>query len=140
MFSCNNDCSSNLICHEWFIIKASEKIPLAKYFKRILLVYKVKTIYLILIFKKITFISFVFAAIFLFMIPNDSSDIYGYLARGSQQIDYGLNPYHFTVSEIDQWLEQPLLANINHLWSYNPAPYGPVSYVALCSPGFLITR
>ncbi len=149
-------------CHEWFTWSKASKTKLAlrderndknvvfksskhqqgvpvlgKIFKRLSASLQSKSNIFNLDFRQITLISFSFGAIFLFMIPNDSSDMYGYLARGAQQISYGLNPYHHTVSEIANWWDQPLLANINSIWSYNPAPYGPLYMLIYAGIAFL---
>lgn len=128
-------------CHEWFIFKSSKHqkgVPvLGKVFKRLSVWLQSKNNIFNLDFRQITLISFSFAAILLLMIPNDSSDMYGYLARGAQQISFGVNPYQHTVSEIASWSDQPLLANINPVWSHNPAPYGPVYMLIYAGIAFL---
>ncbi len=130
-----------LSCNEWFIFKSSKyqkTVPFfGKIFKRISVWVHNKNNIFNLNFQQITFISFSFALVFLLMIPNDSSDMYGYLARGAQQAFYGMNPYHHTVSEITNWWDKPLLANINSMWSYNPAPYGPVYMLIYAGIAFL---
>lgn len=59
-----------------------------------------------------------------FLIPQDSSDIYAYIARGSQQAIVKQNPYQQTVSSIENYEASPLFAN--SLWPDNPSPYGPL--------------
>ena len=61
---------------------------------------------------------------FLFMLPGDSSDLFGYIARGWQQAEYGMNPYAEVVASIENWKLDPMLANL--LWPHNPSPYGPL--------------
>jgi hypothetical protein len=58
------------------------------------------------------------------LIPHDTSDLYGYVARGAQQIVYNLNPYQHVIADIENWKTDPLLANM--LWQHNPAPYAPM--------------
>ncbi|WP_373530985.1 hypothetical protein [Vampirovibrio sp.] len=50
-----------------------------------------------------------------------STDIYGYINRGWQQLHYGLNPYVFTIDHIPNWHADPMITN--H-WVNNPSPYG----------------
>ncbi len=79
--------------------------------------------------KHITFISIITATIAVFCLPIDSSDLFGYIARGAQQVYYSINPFAHTVSEIENWRQDPLLANM--LWQNNPSPYGPL-FKLLC--------
>jgi hypothetical protein len=53
--------------------------------------------------------------------PFHSTDVYGYINRGWQQVHYGLNPYVYTVDNIRHWQTDPMLTN--H-WVNNPSPYG----------------
>lgn len=50
-----------------------------------------------------------------------STDLFGYVNRGWQQVEYGLNPYIHTVKDIPGWKIDPMLTN--H-WVSNPSPYG----------------
>ncbi len=68
--------------------------------------------------------SLILAALFSLAIPSDSSDMFGYIARGAQQVYFNLNPFTHVVSEISHWREQDLLANL--MWQNNPSPYGPL--------------
>lgn len=68
---------------------------------------------------------FVFTGLFvltsLWISPFHSDDLYGYINRGWQQLEYGLNPYVYTISNIPGWWHDPMLSN--H-WVRNPSPYG----------------
>jgi alpha-1,6-mannosyltransferase len=61
--------------------------------------------------------------------PADSSDLFGYIARGAQQAVYHRNPYAETVANIDDWHLDPLLANTH--WQDNLSPYGPL-FMLVC--------
>lgn len=50
-----------------------------------------------------------------------STDLFGYINRGWQQVHYHLNPYVFTVAEIPNWEND---AMITDHWVNNPSPYG----------------
>jgi hypothetical protein len=77
----------------------------------------------------------IFAAVFcliaLFTTPYHSTDVFGYVNRGWQQLHYGQDPYVHTVSEISNRAGDPML---REHWIYNPSPYGflftGISYVA----------
>lgn len=62
-------------------------------------------------------------------LPNDSSDLYGYVARGAQQLYWVQNPFASVVSEIENWRQNIFLVNMQ--WENNPAPYGPL-FMLLC--------
>lgn len=66
-----------------------------------------------------------FAAIFcllaFFTFPFHSTDVFGYINRGWQQVHYGQNPYIHVLSDVPQWEQDPMLRD--H-WIYNPVPYG----------------
>jgi len=53
--------------------------------------------------------------------PFHSTDVYGYINRGWQQVHYGLNPYVYTVDNVPNWQHDPMLTD--H-WVNNPSPYG----------------
>lgn len=53
--------------------------------------------------------------------PFHSTDLYGYINRGWQQLHYGLNPYVYTVARIPGWETDPMITD--H-WVNNPSPYG----------------
>lgn len=50
-----------------------------------------------------------------------STDLFGYINRGWQQVQYHLNPYSFTVAQIPNWENDPMITD--H-WVNNPSPYG----------------
>lgn len=64
------------------------------------------------------------AGLAVFILPADSSDLWGYIARGWQQVAYDANPFSSVVAHIDGWRDIPMLKNI--LWQHNPSPYGPL--------------
>jgi alpha-1,6-mannosyltransferase len=53
--------------------------------------------------------------------PFHSTDVFGYINRGWQQVHYGLNPYVYRLADTPSWKQDPMLAP--H-WLYNPNPYG----------------
>ncbi len=53
--------------------------------------------------------------------PFHSTDVFGYLNRGWQQVHYGMNPYVYTVDAIPHWETDPMITD--H-WVNNPSPYG----------------
>ncbi len=57
----------------------------------------------------------------LLITPFHSTDIYGYINRGWQQLSYGLNPYTSVVDDIPNWDWDKMITN--H-WVNNPCPYG----------------
>jgi hypothetical protein len=63
----------------------------------------------------------VFALIAFFIFPFHSTDVFGYVNRGWQQVHYGQNPYIYRVGDIPGWQQDPMLWD--H-WIYNPNPYG----------------
>lgn len=74
--------------------------------------------------KQIQKYSLAIALIAIFLIPADSSDLLGYIARGFQQLDYEVNPFATVIADIEGWRQNPILANT--LWQHNPSPYGPL--------------
>jgi hypothetical protein len=66
-----------------------------------------------------------FAALFclaaFFTYPFHSTDVFGYVNRGWQQVRYGQNPYVYTLAEVPGWQQDPML---REHWIYNPNPYG----------------
>ena len=66
-----------------------------------------------------------FAALFclaaFFTYPFHSTDVFGYINRGWQQVRYGQNPYVYTLAEVPGWRQDPML---REHWIYNPNPYG----------------
>jgi hypothetical protein len=53
--------------------------------------------------------------------PFHSTDIFGYINRGWQQLHYHLNPYVYTIDQIPDWEHDPMITD--H-WVNNPSPYG----------------
>lgn len=53
--------------------------------------------------------------------PFHSTDIFGYINRGWQQVHYGMNPYVYTIDHIQGWEKDPMITD--H-WVNNPSPYG----------------
>jgi len=66
-----------------------------------------------------------FAAVFCLLtvltVPFHSTDVFGYINRGWQQVHYGQNPYLYTLAEVPGWQQDPML---REHWLYNPVPYG----------------
>jgi hypothetical protein len=62
-----------------------------------------------------------FCAFALLTVPFQSTDLFGYINRGWQQVHYGANPYVFTVDDMPGWGTDPMFRN--H-WVDNPCPYG----------------
>jgi hypothetical protein len=63
----------------------------------------------------------IFCAITFFTFPFHSTDVFGYINRGWQQVHYHQNPYVYFVGDIPNWQQDPMLRD--H-WIYNPNPYG----------------
>jgi hypothetical protein len=63
----------------------------------------------------------VFCVIAFFIFPFHSTDVFGYLNRGWQQVHYHQNPYVYSLDEIPNWRNDPML---REHWLYNPNPYG----------------
>jgi len=53
--------------------------------------------------------------------PFHSTDVFGYINRGWQQVHYHQNPYVHFVADIPGWQSDPMISD--H-WIYNPNPYG----------------
>lgn len=53
--------------------------------------------------------------------PFHSTDVFGYINRGWQQVHYNQNPYVYTLAEVPGWQQDPML---RFHWIYNPNPYG----------------
>lgn len=66
-----------------------------------------------------------FAALFclaaFLTVPFHSTDVFGYINRGWQQVHYGQNPYVSVLGDIEGWQHDPML---REHWIYNPNPYG----------------
>ncbi|MDH4378411.1 MAG: hypothetical protein QE263_00690 [Vampirovibrionales bacterium] len=54
-------------------------------------------------------------------VPFHSTDVYGYINRGWQQVAYGTNPYVTVIKALPGWKQDAMLTN--H-WISNPCPYG----------------
>ena len=63
----------------------------------------------------------VFCALCVCVYPFHSTDVFGYINRGWQQVHYHMNPYVYTVAEVPGWRDDPMIWD--H-WIYNPNPYG----------------
>lgn len=121
----------------WFLASKLIKVPLGyKVFSEILIwlllallvFYFLKTLFVLIknqsySFEQVKNSSTLLALIACFLLPSDSSDLFGYIARGFQQVGFGQNPFAEVVAEIPQWQNEPMLANL--LWEHNPSPYGP---------------
>ena len=55
------------------------------------------------------------------MPPTHSTDVFGYINRGWQQLHYGANPYVTVIDQIPNWGDDPMITD--H-WVTNPCPYG----------------
>jgi hypothetical protein len=117
-------------------LKTSYKVmeELARWF--IIIVYGVSWFFIIrlkafreLSSRKIFFYSAILFSVAGLCLPNDSSDIYGYIARGAQQVFFNQNPYQEVVSSVEGWRQNIFFTNM--LWENNPAPYGPL-FMLLC--------
>ena len=53
--------------------------------------------------------------------PFHSTDVFGYINRGWQQVHYHQNPYVYFTGNIPNWQQDPMIWD--H-WIYNPNPYG----------------
>jgi hypothetical protein len=53
--------------------------------------------------------------------PFHSTDVFGYINRGWQQVHYHQNPYVYFTADIPHWQQDPMISD--H-WIYNPNPYG----------------
>lgn len=75
--------------------------------------------------KKLTKQIFLWAAaiglILVFVAPFSSTDLYGYINRGVQQVFYNVNPYITPLTGIKSW---QLDLMFHEHWVNNPAPYG----------------
>lgn len=62
-----------------------------------------------------------FCLIAAFVYPFHSTDVFGYINRGWQQVHYQQNPYVYTTAEMPGWQQDPM---VWEHWIYNPNPYG----------------
>lgn len=87
--------------------------------------------------------SIAFSILMTLSIPAHSADLYGYIARGAQQVFYNQNPYIFPVSEIKNFSQNPWF--FNFMWPLQPTTYGPLfiffskSLVFFSNNNFLIS-
>lgn len=95
----------------WLILAAQITLLVVSYIKKLSMGKILKT-------------SVAIAVLSIFIIPIDSSDLFAYVARGSQQVLFGQNPYSEVVSSIFNWTIDPMLSST--LWEANPSPYGPL--------------
>ncbi len=68
--------------------------------------------------------SIIFSLLMAFAIPENSSDLYYYIASGAQQSLYNQNPYITTLDQIKGYNKKSIL--LNDMWPLQPATYGPV--------------
>lgn len=71
--------------------------------------------------RSIVFFAAIFCLLAFLTFPFHSTDVFGYINRGWQQVHYGLNPYIYPLAEIPNWQQDPMFTE--H-WLYNPNPYG----------------
>jgi len=64
----------------------------------------------------------VLAGLMALVVPFHSTDLFGYINRGAQQVLFGLNPYLHPLADVPNWQQNPLFTP--H-WIHNPSPYGP---------------
>lgn len=69
----------------------------------------------------ITIFAILFCLLAFLTVPFHSTDVFGYINRGWQQVHYGQNPYVYRLGDIPQWQQDPML---RAHWIYNPNPYG----------------
>lgn len=69
----------------------------------------------------------VFCLLAFLVFPFHSTDVFGYINRGWQQVHYGQNPYVYYLSEVPNWQQDPML---REHWLYNP---NPMVFFLLCS-------
>jgi hypothetical protein len=69
----------------------------------------------------IVYFAVVFALFTFLTVPFHSTDVFGYINRGWQQVHYGQNPYVYHLNDIPNWRADPML---REHWIYNPNPYG----------------
>src|SRR6185312_13370282 len=71
--------------------------------------------------KTVVVFAIFFCLIALFIFPFHSTDVFGYINRGWQQVHYHQNPYVNFTAEIPNWQQDRMITD--H-WIYNPNPYG----------------
>jgi len=65
--------------------------------------------------------SMILSLLAFFTFPFHSTDVFGYINRGWQQVHYGQNPFVYFLGDIKGWEQDPM---IRDHWIYNPIPYG----------------
>lgn len=65
-----------------------------------------------------------FSILMALTIPAHSADLYGYIARGAQQVFHNQNPYITSVSEIKNYSQDYWF--FNFMWPLQPTTYGPL--------------
>lgn len=63
----------------------------------------------------------VFCLLAFLVFPFHSTDVFGYINRGWQQVHYGQNPYQNNLNDVPNWQQDPML---REHWIYNPNPQG----------------
>ena len=63
----------------------------------------------------------VFCLLAFLVFPFHSTDVFGYINRGWQQVHYGQNPYQNNLHDVPNWQQDPML---REHWIYNPNPQG----------------
>src|SRR3984893_8128642 len=71
--------------------------------------------------RTIVWFAIVFCIFACLVFPFHSTDVFGYINRGWQQVHYHQNPYVYFTADIPQWQQDPMIWD--H-WIYNPNPYG----------------
>src|SRR5712691_3588887 len=71
--------------------------------------------------RKIVGFAIVLCLLAFLIFPFHSTDVFGYINRGWQQVCYGQNPYIHFLDDIPNWQQDPML---REHWIYNPNPYG----------------
>jgi hypothetical protein len=71
--------------------------------------------------RTIVYFAAAFALLAFLTVPFHSTDVFGYINRGWQQVHYGQNPYVYHLNDIPNWQTDPMF---REHWIYNPNPYG----------------
>ena len=71
--------------------------------------------------RRIVYFAIVFCFLAFLISPFHSTDIFGYINLGWQQVHYGQNPYLYCLADVPNWQQDPMF----HLhWIYIPDTYG----------------
>lgn len=85
---------------------------------------------------------FIVTILFVFMIPNTSSDVYYYLGVGRIQNKYNVNPYYTSINEViennEQAKEDKIIQNTPEIWREITVVYGPI-WTIMCNVLTLIS-